>query len=92
MMHGQTQIKFDMGESGIGNLHVISLNSMSLMRNCVVKAILKGKDVIFLHSSMSEKNWCRYHKILLNDFEYMKVSAVEVILLLHDHGGGSKFF
>jgi len=81
-----------MGEFGIGNLHVISLNSVSLMRICVVKAILKGKEVIFLHSSMSEKNWCRYHKILLNYFEYMKISAVEVILLLHDYAGGGNVF
>jgi hypothetical protein len=82
-----------MGEFGIGNLHAISLNSVSLMIICVLKAILKGKDVIFLHSSMSEKNWCRYHKIFLNDFEYMKISAVEVVLLLHDHeGGGNVFF
>jgi hypothetical protein len=72
-----------MGEFGIGNLHVISLNSVNLMTTCVVKVILKGKDVIFMHSSKSEKNQCRYHKIFLNDFEYMKISAVEVILLLH---------
>jgi hypothetical protein len=82
-----------MGEFRIGNIHAISLNSVSLMIICVLKAVLKDKDVILLHSSMSEKNWCRYHKVLLNDFEYMKISEVEVILLLHDYeGGGNVFF
>jgi hypothetical protein len=57
MMLGQQDIKkIYMGEFGIGNLHVVSLNSVSLMRICVVRVILKGKDVIFLNSSKSEKN------------------------------------
>lgn len=72
---------------------MISLNSVSIMRICVVKVILKGTGVIYLHSFNSEKNWCRYQKILLNDCECMKISPLEVMLLLYEYGRrGNMFF
>ena len=57
-----------------------------------MKVILKGRDVIFLYSFKSKKIGVDI-KILFNDFEYMKISAVDAILLLHDYEGeGNVFF